>query len=544
MPDQLRPMDCTRTARARDPKAICTIGLSTAPPEALPPGLPGSVADDSVSHPGHIWNFNPVAGDAHPVAYGVPYSHSGRKESRPPRGHHAPSSANLGAFGQQGIPIAGAGMHLPLSPQSLMQRQLSAGSAMSEPADGVTGYAISTGPRSISGTGSLPGPVGLPSAPPGVHVPLDAVPRYVSGLPGLVPVRAPSFSRASGLPMERGWSNPSLSDGSPTAQLPFDLDEAVFCLSPTAPPGGRRLSEESDLSIARSHPFYQAPPREDGLYHCPFEGDGCKHKAETLKCNYHKHIDSHLRPYRCKMANCSKLQFSSTACLLRHEREAHGLHGHGDKPFTCPFDDCDRSEPGNGFPRKWNLADHMKRVHNYTGTGQTAAAGHKATSVAAASDGILDGLPANSKKGAVVKKTKPRRNSKTAPAVGPRNMSRMAYAPPTGSLPDHVQLFGPDHSSVHGYVDRGAHLMQTSRSLDPLALEPVPSFPDPYGTFDPEAFRLPSGLPMDLAPTGYEMSGAGAGAGASPQWAMLMDHSCVYLIASCLLRSTATAGLA
>lgn len=40
------------------------------------------------------------------------------------------------------------------------------------------------------------------------------------------------------------------------------------------------------------------------------------------------------------------------------------MHGHGEKPFLCTADNCDRSIPGNGFPRHWNLRDHMKRVHN------------------------------------------------------------------------------------------------------------------------------------------------------------------------------------
>lgn len=72
-----------------------------------------------------------------------------------------------------------------------------------------------------------------------------------------------------------------------------------------------------------------------------------------------------MKPYRCKNLDCAKHQFSSTACLLRHEREAHGLHGHGDKPYACLFQDCDRHFPGNGFPRRWNLYDHMKRCHQY-----------------------------------------------------------------------------------------------------------------------------------------------------------------------------------
>ena len=79
--------------------------------------------------------------------------------------------------------------------------------------------------------------------------------------------------------------------------------------------------------------------------------------------NPSKHVDSHIKPYRCNDHQCSSQQFSSTACLLRHEREAHGMHGHGDKPYPCPYPDCDRSGT-NGFPRRWNLGDHIKRVHD------------------------------------------------------------------------------------------------------------------------------------------------------------------------------------
>lgn len=81
-----------------------------------------------------------------------------------------------------------------------------------------------------------------------------------------------------------------------------------------------------------------------------------------------KYLDSHLKPYRCKVPACleAQLRFSSNACLFRHEREAHGLHGHGDNPHLCLWEGCDRSIPGFGFPRRWNLYDHMRRVHDYT----------------------------------------------------------------------------------------------------------------------------------------------------------------------------------
>ena len=34
-------------------------------------------------------------------------------------------------------------------------------------------------------------------------------------------------------------------------------------------------------------------------------------------------------------------------------------------PYLCKFLECDRARDGNGFPRRWNQRDHMKRVHQY-----------------------------------------------------------------------------------------------------------------------------------------------------------------------------------
>ncbi|PHH76140.1 hypothetical protein CDD80_1772 [Ophiocordyceps camponoti-rufipedis] len=125
-----------------------------------------------------------------------------------------------------------------------------------------------------------------------------------------------------------------------------------------------------DGESARDHPLYKnAAPQPDGFFHCPWEGHAnCNHKPEKLKCNYDKFVDSHMKPYRCKAESCEGARFSSTACLLRHEREAHGLHGHGEKPFLCMYEGCERAAAGNGFPRQWNLRDHMKRVHNDHGS--------------------------------------------------------------------------------------------------------------------------------------------------------------------------------
>ena len=49
------------------------------------------------------------------------------------------------------------------------------------------------------------------------------------------------------------------------------------------------------------------------------------------------------------------------------------MHGHGEKPYLCTYEGCERSQPGHGFPRQWNLRDHMRRVHNDNGTSTQAA---------------------------------------------------------------------------------------------------------------------------------------------------------------------------
>lgn len=76
------------------------------------------------------------------------------------------------------------------------------------------------------------------------------------------------------------------------------------------------------------------------------------------------------KPYKCTVIACKDLRFSSREILLRHEREAHGMHGMDDRPFQCPYEGCERGAPGHGFPRHWALRDHMKRVHNDSAPGQ------------------------------------------------------------------------------------------------------------------------------------------------------------------------------
>ncbi|KAI4862176.1 hypothetical protein F4820DRAFT_35045 [Hypoxylon rubiginosum] len=183
-------------------------------------------------------------------------------------------------------------------------------------------------------------------------VPMDASPTRTNDSSPIMDGISPSLDRQMGLMTTEDPNGVVLADD-------------MFAL----PPAFTRRSSGDGESSARDHPLYKnAYPKPDGLFHCPWEGQSsCNHKPEKLKCNYDKFVDSHLKPYRCKIESCENARFSSTACLLRHEREAHAMHGHGDKPYLCTYEGCDRAVPGNGFPRQWNLKDHMRRVHNDNG---------------------------------------------------------------------------------------------------------------------------------------------------------------------------------
>ncbi|KAG8526724.1 uncharacterized protein KY384_008153 [Bacidia gigantensis] len=162
----------------------------------------------------------------------------------------------------------------------------------------------------------------------------------------------------------------------------------------------RRPSDGEPTVTARKHPLYQAQPRSDGLYHCP------------------------------------------------HEREAHGLHGHGEKPFACYFPDCERAQPGQGFPRSWNLRDHMRRVHNYVIPGNSPSNDYPSPASSPETN-----LPIRRKKSPEVSASAGVKKSKTGNSAKPSKKE---------SNHSHLESKRDEYLSLKAYIDR------TYASLDPM----------------------------------------------------------------------------
>lgn len=74
-------------------------------------------------------------------------------------------------------------------------------------------------------------------------------------------------------------------------------------------------------------------------------------------------MDRHLRPYKCDRVGCDAPAFGDAGGLFRHQREVHKSRD-GDRvlsEYFCPDVRCERHT--RGFPRRWNLMEHQRRIH-------------------------------------------------------------------------------------------------------------------------------------------------------------------------------------
>ncbi|CAD0044355.1 unnamed protein product [Aureobasidium pullulans] len=108
-----------------------------------------------------------------------------------------------------------------------------------------------------------------------------------------------------------------------------------------------------------------------------FECQNC-HQIFDRKCEWNKHMDKHERPYKCDKPQCAKLLgFTYSGGLLRHEREVHGMHGGPKEQLFCPIKHCKRHTE-QGFTRRENLQEHLRRVHKLQDVDSVEAAAQDA----------------------------------------------------------------------------------------------------------------------------------------------------------------------
>lgn len=145
------------------------------------------------------------------------------------------------------------------------------------------------------------------------------------------------------------------------------------------------------------------------------------------------------------------------------------MHGHGDKPFLCTYEGCERSNPGCGFPRQWNLRDHMRRVHNDNGI--------PAAPVAASSPPADSGARSSSKG----RKRKSKDATETSTGRKSSSKSSQDSVPVAEAAPVKVEVQQPIYNFDQWYEHQKAlqNLVQGwTEPQDPVFLQ---QYEDAYG---------------------------------------------------------------
>ncbi|KAK7718205.1 hypothetical protein SLS57_006080 [Botryosphaeria dothidea] len=232
-------------------------------------------------------------------------------------------------------------------------------------------------------TDGLSPPHAISSFSPFYDYPMDASVAHVHQV-------MPEFSKSSGpvspVSMTEDVSvamSPTATNSTTANSRKRKLSDVSLTAQPVQPANPqlpiRESSEEQDRYEGYtprgkySHKRTEDPPRNaDGKMVCTFSSD-CHGLTFERKCEWSKHMDKHDRPYVCRHKGCEKLQgFTYSGGLLRHEREVHKMHGGTKKALFCPHQDCKRSM-GQGFTRKENLAEHIRRVHRRASNSDAAS---------------------------------------------------------------------------------------------------------------------------------------------------------------------------
>ncbi|KAF2670510.1 hypothetical protein BT63DRAFT_239890 [Microthyrium microscopicum] len=160
-------------------------------------------------------------------------------------------------------------------------------------------------------------------------------------------------------------TSPAFSSVISSGALSVAMSPVMSIMDPATPAATDYLddegSEPADSDEVLENLLGELEPSEDGKYHCQdvnAEDHACDFIADR-KCMLRKHLESTLKTNICRHMDCHGMQFSSKAVLTRHEKEAHGMHAACQ--FFCPVPTCERHN--RGFPREYNMGDHIQRVH-------------------------------------------------------------------------------------------------------------------------------------------------------------------------------------
>ncbi|KAM3075380.1 hypothetical protein ACMFMF_006055 [Clarireedia jacksonii] len=128
-----------------------------------------------------------------------------------------------------------------------------------------------------------------------------------------------------------------------------------------APDGLEELTNESSLN--NDSPLkctFPACPRQEPFPNrstLQYELSPLSELDQVIDLSPRKHIDRHTRPFTCNNEDCAHLKFADKGGLSRHQREVHGS-----MTYSCPVTTCRRHK--RGFPRKWNLQEHQRKLHS------------------------------------------------------------------------------------------------------------------------------------------------------------------------------------
>jgi hypothetical protein len=133
------------------------------------------------------------------------------------------------------------------------------------------------------------------------------------------------------------------------------------------------------------------------------------------------------------------------------------MHGHGDRPHLCFYTGCERGLSGNGFPRRYNLFDHMKRVHDHREDTSTGLPSPETANV----DSLIT-------KKTVGRKRKAPSSTTSDPVMQKRKATPQvaSHTPVQSTLRPHQDVLqAPAHADSHMYTSSGYQWPTASQNM-------------------------------------------------------------------------------